>query len=125
MTRGTVLRAAAIICAACLAGCGEGGEGGGEPPRAPAEEVQEAPAQATARPRPPRPRQARTSTPAAAPTARDSAAAAAEDVSPEWKMNERKMGPYADCLAQARAAPSESRERLEEACGRLPSAPRR
>ena len=116
---------AAVLYAACLAGCGDDGEGGGEPPRAPADEVQEAPVQATARPLPPRPRQARTSTPAAAPTARDSAAAAAEDVSPEWKMNERKMGPYADCMEQARVAPPGSRERLEEACGRLPSAPRR
>jgi hypothetical protein len=59
-----------------------------------------------------------------APTVADSAAAAREDVSPEWKRNERSMGPYDGCMAQATAAPEAERPRLEAACARLPSAPR-
>ncbi|HYW10131.1 MAG TPA: hypothetical protein VE913_24400 [Longimicrobium sp.] len=58
-----------------------------------------------------------------APTAADSAAAAAEDVSPEWKRNTRAMAPHASCMEQARAAPAASRPVLEAACGRLPDAP--
>ncbi len=57
------------------------------------------------------------------PTAADSAAAAREDVSPEWKMNERKMAPYSDCMTKARDAPADIRVRLEAACGNLPDAP--
>jgi hypothetical protein len=57
------------------------------------------------------------------PTAEDSTAAAREDVSPEWKMNERNMGAYSDCLAQANTAPERIRPRLQAACGNLPDAP--
>ncbi|HEY0038528.1 MAG TPA: hypothetical protein VGB66_17650, partial [Longimicrobium sp.] len=94
MTRGPVLFAAAMLCGACLGGCSDGEDGGGERPRPRVEEVQEARVPTTARPLPPRAPRVGTARPAPAPTATDSAAAAAEDVSPEWKMNQRKMGPY-------------------------------
>jgi hypothetical protein len=45
-------------------------------------------------------------------------------VSPEWKLRERSMASYEDCVAQARAAEGPMRARLEAACARLPSAPR-
>ena len=118
------LPVALLVAAAVLASCGERGSPEAAPPPPAASAVREAPVDE--QPVPSRdPVPARAATQAPAPTARDSAEAAREDVSPEWKMNERKMGPYRDCMEQVRAAPPETRERLEEACGRLPSAPRR
>lgn len=58
------------------------------------------------------------------PTAADSAAAAREDVSPEWKQRERTMASYAQCMEQTRGADPAVRARLEAACARLPGAPR-
>jgi hypothetical protein len=57
------------------------------------------------------------------PTAADSAAGAREDVSPEWKMRERTMASYEQCMEQARAVEPPMRERLEAACGRRSGAP--
>jgi hypothetical protein len=57
------------------------------------------------------------------PTREDSAAAAAEDVSPEWKQRSREMSNYAQCMKQASGAEPPMRARLEEACSRLPDAP--
>ena len=68
------------------------------------------------------PRRARTEEPA--PTREDSIAAAAEDVSPEWKQRERSMEKYADCMEKAQSAEGPVRIRLEAACGNLPDAPR-
>lgn len=62
--------------------------------------------------------------PEPAPTAADSAAAAREDVSPEWKQRERTMGSYEDCMEQTKGADAALRPRLEAACARLPGAPR-
>lgn len=59
------------------------------------------------------------------PTAADSAAALAEDVSPEWKMRTRQMEPFADCLEKTRGAPDDVRPTLVAACHRLPDAPER
>ncbi|HEX6039909.1 hypothetical protein [Longimicrobium sp.] len=59
-----------------------------------------------------------------APTAADSAAAAREDVSPEWKQRERSMGSYERCMEQTRGADAAVRARLETACARLPEAPK-
>jgi hypothetical protein len=74
---------------------------------------------------PPRPRRGRNaSAPPPVPTAADSAAAVKEDVSPEWKMNQRSMAPYADCMAQANSAPEPARARLAAACANLPDAPK-
>jgi hypothetical protein len=85
-----------------------------------------APALAEAPPLPPAARMPPTAERAAAPvpTAADSAAAVREDVSPEWKMNQRNMAPYADCMAQANTAPEEARARLAAACANLPDAPK-
>jgi hypothetical protein len=58
------------------------------------------------------------------PTPEDSAAAAREDVSPEWKQRERSMASYTQCMEQARSAENALQARLEEACGRLPGAPK-
>jgi hypothetical protein len=83
-----------------------------------------APAAAPVEP-PPRPSRGRSaSAPAPVPTAADSAAAVKEDVSPEWKMNQRSMAPYADCMAQANSAPEQARARLAAACANLPDAPK-
>jgi hypothetical protein len=57
------------------------------------------------------------------PTREDSVAAAAEDVSPEWKQRARQMSGYARCMEQASQGESPMRERLQEACRRLPDAP--
>lgn len=59
------------------------------------------------------------------PTAADSAAALAEDVSPEWKMRTRQMAPFSDCMEKTRNAPDDVRPTLVEACHRLPDAPKR
>jgi hypothetical protein len=84
-----------------------------------------APPPAGAESPPPRLSRGRTASAAApVPTAEDSAAAAREDVSPEWKMNQRNMAPYADCMAQARSVPEPARARLVAACGNLPDAPK-
>ncbi|HYR12548.1 MAG TPA: hypothetical protein VEQ60_32465 [Longimicrobium sp.] len=127
----TIFRLGWMMClAASLAACG-----GDEPPAAdmasspaaaPPTSQASAPAAAPAQPAPPsRPPGARTtSTPAPVPTAADSAAALREDVSPEWKMNQRNMAPYADCMAQATSVPEPARARLVAACGNLPDAPR-
>jgi hypothetical protein len=57
------------------------------------------------------------------PTREDSVAAAAEDVSPEWKQRSREMSSFAECMRQASGAEPPMRARLEEACSRLPDAP--
>lgn len=113
------------LLAVCLAACG--GDAG--PTRAPgADEARQTaaapPPPATPAPAPPSAggRAAAVSEPA--PTAADSAAAAREDVSPEWKMNERSMAPYAECMAQARSMPDAVRGRLEDACRQRSGAPR-
>lgn len=109
-----------------LAACGDEPrtpEAAATDPAATAAAPAEAPAPAPAEP--PRPSRGRTaSAPAPVPTAADSAAAAKEDVSPEWKMNQRKMAPYADCMAQANTAPEQARARLAAACANLPDAPK-
>jgi hypothetical protein len=45
-------------------------------------------------------------------------------VSLEWKMNQRNMAPYADCIARANTAPEPARARLVAACANLPDAPK-
>lgn len=57
------------------------------------------------------------------PTREDSVAAAAEDVSPEWKQRTRQMAGYARCMEQASSVEPPMRARLQEACSRLPDAP--
>jgi hypothetical protein len=108
-----------------LAACGGEGKSADAVPVDQGEQA-EAPRQADASAAPRRERAGAASAAAQAPepTAADSAAAAREDVSPEWKMNERKMAPYSDCMAKARDAPADIRVRLEAACGNLPDAPR-
>ena len=59
------------------------------------------------------------------PTAADSAAAAAQDVSPEWIQRSRTMQSYEDCMRGAREAPQEARAQLLRACANLPTAPDR
>ncbi|HZG42671.1 MAG TPA: hypothetical protein VEY93_06890 [Longimicrobium sp.] len=117
----------ALVAAVILASCDEreGTEAAPPLPAAPAAAaVQEEPA--ARQPAPSRDgAPARAAGRPPAPTARDSAEAAREDVSPEWKMNERKMGPYSDCMAKAREAPPELHGRLKAACARLPTAPGR
>lgn len=111
-----------------LAACGGDGERADAAPAAPADQAQQAdaPPQAAAAPAP-APGDRAGDAPARAqapmPTAEDSAAAEREDVSPEWKMNQRKMAPYADCMAEANAAPEHVRARLQAACRNLPDAP--
>jgi hypothetical protein len=114
----------ALVAAVILAGCGERESTEAAPPLPAAAAVQEEPAER--QPAPSRDRvPERPAGRPPAPTTRDSAEAAREDVSPEWKMNERKMGPYSDCVAKARGAPPELHGRLEAACARLPTAPGR
>ena len=98
--------------AATDAAAGAAPAGAAAPPAAPVEPP----------PRPPRGRSA--SAPAPVPTAADSAAAVQEDVSPEWKMNQRSMAPYTTCMAQANTAPEQARARLAAACANLPDAPK-
>lgn len=57
------------------------------------------------------------------PTAADSAAAAREDVSPEWKQRERTMASYERCMEQARSGDPPMRARLEAACASRRGAP--
>lgn len=59
------------------------------------------------------------------PSAADSAAALADDVSPEWKMRARQMAPFSDCMEKTRNTPESVRPTLVEACHRLPDAPKR
>jgi len=105
--------AAALLLAACGAGAGDAGAEDGTDPR------QAVPASASepaiSLPTPPVEEQ---------PTAEDSAAAARDSVSPEWKQRERSMASYPECMRQARGADDPMRSRLEEACGRLHDAPR-
>jgi hypothetical protein len=118
----------ALVLAAC----------GGE---APAVETKEAPAAAgssASNPEPsgaaqpeaeaeaeaPRSAAAPTRSPSQVPTAADSAAALAEDVSPEWKMRSRQREPYSSCMEKTVNAPADIRPTLVAACGRLPDAPK-
>ena len=54
----------------------------------------------------------------------DSARWAAEEKA-KYDQRVRSMQPYASCMAQARQVQGEMRAQLEEACGRLPTAPHR
>ena len=71
------------------------------------------------------PRAARTAEAAEAlPTREDSVAAAAEDVSPEWKQRERSLSTYDECMRQARGLEDEVRATVLQACERRRGAPR-
>lgn len=122
--------AALVLAAAC------GGDDGGAPDGQVAPDTQAA--APAAAPAPALPADSETSVPAEmsqpgasapqpgtepAPTAADSAAAAREDVSPEWKARERTMASYERCMEQARGAEGPLRERLEAACGQRSGAP--
>jgi hypothetical protein len=118
-----------MMClAASLAACGGDRPEAAEPAVPPTDAVSaeaSAPAAAPAEPAPPPATAARTaSTRAPMPTAADSAAALREDVSPEWKMNQRNMAPYAECMAQAKSIPEPARARLVAACASRPDAPK-
>lgn len=121
-----------MMCAALLLAAACGGDGAGEPAAQAPAESQPAPAAA------PAPADSGTPVPESmpqsgssvtqpgaepVPTAADSAAGAREDVSPEWKMRERTMASYEQCMAQARNVEPPMRERLEAACGRRSGAP--
>jgi hypothetical protein len=121
------VRSIALLSALSLAACGADSRSSDTTPADQAQPAAQsaAPAKATepASPPPSQPPAARAGRPPPAPTAEDSAAAAREDVSPEWKMNERNMAPYSDCMAQANSAPERIRPRLQAACANLPDAP--
>lgn len=113
----------AAAAALVLCGCrGDAPAAEDAPPAAPAASVpgnvpppSEAPAAS--------PRADRTTTSAEPqPTAADSAAAKAEDVSPEWKQRSRSMESFASCMEKVRGAPEAVRPNLEAACRRLPDA---
>jgi hypothetical protein len=111
------LRSVVLCAALSLAAC-RGDDAAADPPASaalPPHRPVAAPAEPLARAADP--------APAPSPTAQDSAAATAEDVSPEWKQRARSMGSYARCLEQVAQAPPEGRARLEEACSRHPDAP--
>jgi hypothetical protein len=123
----TVLRSA-VLCAALLLAACRGGEGAdsaesGEG-RESARSAEAVPGPVNRPVTPPAEPLARAGEPAPAPAPRDSAAAAREDVSPEWKQRARSMESHARCLERAAQAPPEARPRLEEACSRHPDAPR-
>lgn len=109
------LLAAVLTLAACGAEQAEP-----EPPSAPAAAATPAPARApepvTAPPRAAAPSASRET----APTRADSVAAAAEDVSPEWKQRERAMAGTEQCLRQAADLPHDARARVEAACRARP-----
>jgi|SRR5215218_6789730 len=77
-------------------------------------------------------RQARERGEPAAPGAVPRPGPSAEEDSARWAAEEKtkydqrvaSMQPYASCMAQARAAEGELRQRMEEGCRRLPTAPR-
>jgi hypothetical protein len=121
------VRSIALLSALLLAGCGADSRSSDTTPADEAQPAAQsaAPAKATepASPPPSQPSAASGAGKAPVPTVEDSAAAAREDVSPEWKMNERNMGPYRDCMAQANTAPERIRPRLQAACANLPDAP--
>lgn len=48
-----------------------------------------------------------------------------EDVSVGWKERAKTMQSYESCMQQARQVQGATRRRLEQACGNLPTAPRR
>jgi hypothetical protein len=123
------IRVAAFLAALWLPACGPDAPSSDAVPKdqpAAAAQPAAAPPRAAAEP-PAAPPSPAAAVPAAsrapAPTAEDSAAAAREDVSPEWKMNQRNMAPYSDCMAQANSAPERIRPRLQAACANLPDAP--
>jgi hypothetical protein len=111
----------AAACAVTLAGCGAE-KAAPEPPAAPAAAPRAAPAPPPQAPAPqaPAPQAAPSPAPSAArelaPTHADSVAAAAEDVSPEWKQRERSMAGTEQCLRQATDLTGEARTRVEAAC---------
>lgn len=112
------------VAAPLLAGCGGDAQrtaGTGEAPTAASTAPTAAPEFAPPPAAPRNPAQARSANPL--PTAADSAAALAEDVSPEWKMRSRHREPYASCIEKTVNAPAEVRPTLVEACNRLPDAP--
>lgn len=129
LTRGMWMMTAALLLAAC------GGESGGAAAAgadstaaaavpAPAATADSAQAGGTSTPLPPEMANRPAAAPASAPSAADSAAAAREDVSPEWKQRQRSMASYEQCMEQASGAENPMRQRLEEACSRLPGAPK-
>jgi hypothetical protein len=114
----TAIRSGVLCAALSLAACRGDAPGEGAEPAASAPAPANRPVTAPAEPL------GRVGEPPPAPTAQDSAAAKAEDVSPEWKQRARSMGSHARCLEQVAQAPPEGRARLEEACSRIPDAPR-
>jgi hypothetical protein len=58
------------------------------------------------------------------PTHADSVAAAAQDVTPEWVQNGRKMAGYQVCMSQAASLPPEVKGRVEAGCRQRSGAPR-
>ena len=121
-----------MACAALLLAAACGGDGAREPAAQAPADSQAPPAAAPApaesgTPVPESMPQSGASTPQPGaepvPTAADSAAGAREDVSPEWKMRERTMASYAQCMEQARSVEPPMRERLEAACGLRSGAP--
>ena len=122
---GWIGSAALLLAAAC--GGGDAGEPAAQSPAGvqAAAAVTEATPAGTSAPAPDAPPVASAPQPAAEPipSKADSAAAVAEDVSPEWKQRQRSMASYEECMAQTRGAEAAVRPRLEEACSRLRGAP--
>jgi hypothetical protein len=114
-----------MTCAALLLAAACRDEGGRSPAQVPAGAPPGATPAGTAKPAPDvAPGAQVPPAPDSLPTPADSAAAAAEDVSPEWKQRERSMSTYEECVAQTRGADAAVRARLEEICSRRPGAPR-
>lgn len=113
----------AVLLAACA------GPDAGQQAESAAEDAveTEAPAPPSAAPEPAKLPPGRSSAPPApepAPTEADSAEAARQDVSPEWIQRSRSMESYANCMQKAAGLEEPVRARLQEACGRLPDAPK-
>jgi len=119
-----VLAAGALLLAAC--GPADGGETGDADAAVPSVSTEgTAAAEETGPVPPPRRDGGGAAVPEPPPTRADSAAAVAEDVTPEWKQRTRAMQPYGECMRDAAAVPEPQRATVERACANLPSAPRR
>jgi len=117
-----VAAGAALLLGGCGGDTPPTDEGRGAPVAESTAPVQSSP-EAAPPPAPPRSSAAPARSPSQVPTAADSAAALAEDVSPEWKMRSRQREPYTSCIEKTVNAPADVRPTLVQACNRLPDAP--